>query len=127
MKNFLIKSVIALCATVLATSSFAGKGNKAPGYRGKITAVADGTLTVSNKKLGDKTYKTDATTKVLKIDGSAGALTDLKKGALVRVTTGTDTSLATEIQAVEKKKKPDAAAVPSATPAPSAAPAPAAS
>lgn len=124
MKNFLLKSLIALCATVLATSSFAGKGNKkAPGYHGKITAVADGTITVSNRKLGEKTYKTDASTKVLKLDGSAGTLSDLKTGSLVRVATGTDTGLATEIQAIERKKKPSTAAAPSATPTPTPAPA----
>ncbi|CAN5619931.1 hypothetical protein BH09VER1_BH09VER1_13530 [soil metagenome] len=124
MKNFLIKSVIALCATVLATSSFAAKGNKkAAGYRGKVTAVADGTVTVSNKKLGDKTYKTDASTKVLKIDGTTGTVADLKTGSLVRVVTGTDADVATEIRAIEKKKKANAPAAPAATPAASASPA----
>ncbi len=128
MKNFLIKSVIALCATVLATSSFAGKGDKkAPGYRGKITALADGSITVSNKKLGDKTFQTNSATKALKIDGTPVALTALQKGSLVRVVTGADASLAVEIQAVEKKKKADAAAVPSATPAASASATPSAS
>lgn len=128
MKNFLIKTVIALCTMLIATSSFAGKGNKrAPGYHGKITAVADGTITVSNKKLGEKTYKTDASTKVLKLDGSPGTLSDLKIGSLVRIATGPDTGLATEIQAIERKKKPGAAAAPSATPTPTSTPAPASS
>lgn len=121
MKNFLIKSLIALCALAIASSSFAGKGNKkAPGYRGKITAVADGSITVSNKKLGDKTYQTNSSTKVVKLDGSEVPLTSLQKGALVRVITGADTSVATEIQAIEKKKKPEAAGAPGATPTPSA-------
>lgn len=122
MKNSLFKFglVAVVAAGFLVPNSYAGKGGgkKALGYQGKVDAVtADGAVTVSNRKLGDKTFKTDANTKVLKTDGTAGALADVKTGSRVRVSTGTDTSVAQQIQLVERKKKDAPAPAPAASPA----------
>lgn len=106
MKKSLIKIATAFCAVAIATSSFAGKdGEKAKGFAGKVSAVADGTITVANKKLGDQTFKTSADTKVLKADGTAGSLSDIKSGSMIRVTAGSAPDQAASIQVVEKKKK----------------------
>ena len=106
MKKSLIKVATALFAVAIATSSFAGKdGEKAKGVGGKVSAVADGTITVANKKLGDKTYKTSADTKVVKADGTAGTLSDIKSGSMIRVTAGAAPDQAASIQIVERKKK----------------------
>ena len=106
MKKSLFKLATAFFVVAIATSSFAGESGKKPkGIVGKVSAVADGTITVANKKTGDQTFKTSADTKVLKADGTAGSLSDLKSGAMIRVTASASPDQAATIQVVEKKKK----------------------
>jgi len=110
MKKSLIKIVTALFTVALATSSFAGKGGaKERPTMGKVTAVADGTITISNKRTGDKTFKTSSDTTYAKADGTTGAATDIKVGSMVKVTAGATPDAAASIALFEHKKK-DAAA-----------------
>lgn len=107
MKHTLVKFATTAIVLALATTAFAGKeGGKQGGSAGKVSAVADGSITITNKKTGDHTFKTAPETKVVKTDGAAGALSDVKVGSLVRITAaGTAPDQAAQIQLVERKKK----------------------
>lgn len=111
MKKNLIRFTALLFAAALATTSFAAdgakekKGDKPTACRGKITALADGTLTVSNKKKGDTTFKTNAETKYLKADGTAGTASDIKTGTPVAVTPGKSPDEAAKVKVITPKKK----------------------
>ena len=111
MKKSLLKFTAILFTAALATTSFAGdKEAKAGGaFMGKVSTVAEGTITVSNKKKGDQTFKTTADTKITKADGTAAAASDLKVGSIVKVTPGTTPDQAAKITLVGPKKKPEAA------------------
>lgn len=104
MKKSLIKLASFAFAIAIASSSFAAEGKPSAG---KVSAVADGSITVANKKSGDQIFKTGADTKVLKADGSAGSLSDIKSGVKVKVTAGSAPDQAAQIQIVEAKKKDD--------------------
>ena len=105
MKKHLITLATVLIALAAAPASFAGKHDKEGGIAGKVSAVANGSVTITNKKEGDRILKTDASTKVTKLDGTAGALSDITAGAHVRVKAGTAPDQAAEIRIVEHKKK----------------------
>lgn len=91
MKKHIITTLSIAALLVLPQAVFGGekgeKGGEGP-FGGKITAVAEGTITVTNKKSGDKTFKTDAATKYVKSDKTDAAATDLKVGSTVRVKAG---------------------------------------
>lgn len=110
MKKSLIKLTAFAFAVAIATTSFAADGAKEgkKGLAGKVSTVADGSITIASKKLGDQSFKTGSETKVLKADGSAGSLSDLKSGASVRITPDPSGEQASQIQIVEHKKKDDA-------------------
>jgi len=110
MKKSLLKFTAILFTAALATTSFAGdKDAKSGGaFSGKVSVVADGTITVANKKKGDQTFKTSADTKVTKADGTAGAASDIKVGSMVKVVPGTSPDQAAAITLVEHKKKESA-------------------
>ncbi len=107
MKKSLVKFTALAFAVAIASTSFAADGAKEDkkGLTGKISTVADGSITVANKKLGDQSFKTGSDTKVLKADGSAGSLSDLKSGSHVRITPDPTGEQASQIQIVEHKKK----------------------
>ncbi len=110
MKKLLFTFTAILFTAALAATSFAeDKEAKAEGaFKGKVSAVADGTVTVANQKKGDQTFKTSAETKIIKADGTDGAASDLTVGSMVKVTPGTTPDQAAKITFVEPKKKPDA-------------------
>lgn len=111
MKKSLIKFTALLFVVAFATTSFAADGAKEKktdrpaGSRGKVTAIADGTLTISNKKKGDTTFKTNAETKYLKADGSEGTASDIKTGTPVMVTPGKSPDQAAKVKVLAPKKK----------------------
>lgn len=115
MKKSLIKFTAFLFVAALATTSFAAegakekKGDKPAGSRGKVTAMADGTLTVSNKKAGDKTFKTNDSTKYIKADGTTGTASDIKTGTPVIVTPGESPDQAATVKVIAPKKKGETA------------------
>jgi len=87
MKKYIITTLSIAALLVLPQAVFAGeKGEGA--FGGKVTAVAEGTITVTNKKSGDKTFKTDAATKYAKSDKTDAAAADLKVGSMVKVKAG---------------------------------------
>lgn len=71
--------------------------------RGIVTTVVGTTVTIASNKAGEMAYATTGETKVLKLDGSAGALPDLLPGMTVKVATGTNANTASEIQIVPAK------------------------
>jgi hypothetical protein len=107
MKKPLLTLTALLFTAALATTSFAGnqEGKAGGAFMGKVSASADGTLTVANKKKGDQTFKTSAQTKITRADGTAGTAADLKVGSLVKVVPGTSPDQAAEIKLAEPKKK----------------------
>ncbi len=108
MNKTLIKVATALFTVAIATTSFAGKGEKPA--MGKVTAVTDSSITVNNKKTGEKTFKISPDTKFAKVDGTAGAASDIKVGSMVKITAGATPDAAATISAYEHKKKEGAAA-----------------
>lgn len=102
MKKTLVKLAAALLVVTAITSSYAGDAKKEGKMAGKVAAVSGDSITINNKKTGEHVIKTDSSTKVLKIDGSAGSVSDVKVGSIVKVQDGT-------IQLVEPKKKAEGA------------------
>lgn len=100
MKKSLHLLATLLFTVAIASTAFAGDKPSS----GKVSAIADGSLTLANKKTGNTTFKTGSDTKVLKADGSAGSLSDIKDGAHIKVTAGSAPDQAAQIQIVEKKK-----------------------
>lgn len=96
------KSLTLLAAALVALASTSFAGDKPAS--GKVSAVSGDSITLANKKTGDKTFKTGADTKVLKADGSTGTLSDIKDGSLLKITAGSSPDQAAQIQIVEKKK-----------------------
>lgn len=88
MKKHIITTLSIAALLVLPQAIFAGEKGGAVAFGGKVTAVADGTITVTNKKSGDKTFKTDAATKYAKADKTDAAAADIKVGSMVKVKAG---------------------------------------
>lgn len=96
MKKHLISTL--LIAALVALPQLAPAAAKDPAdLGGKVTAVGAGTITVSNKKKGDLTFKTDAATKYVKADGSAATAADIKVGDRVKVKAGSAADQAAEV------------------------------
>lgn len=101
MKKNLIQLASLFLALTIVSTSFAAPDKP---VAGKVTAVAEGSITISSKKKGETTFKTGSETKVIKADGTAGTLGEIKSGARIRVTTASSPDQAGTIQIVEKKK-----------------------
>ncbi len=101
----LILSIVSISALALLSQSAQAKPQKEeiPGFGGKVTAVSADSITVTSKNNGEKTFKTDATTKVCKSDASAAALADIKVGTLVKVAPGTAPDQAASITVLPPK------------------------
>lgn len=116
MKNKLITLIVS-SILALSASIHAGEPADKP-VRGKVSAVGEAEITISNKKGGDKTFKTDADTKFSKTDGSKIALSDVKVGSVVQIKAGATPDVAAKVTVVEQKKKDkgdDAAKTPKGT------------
>ena len=76
--------------------SFAGKKDKAKGFKGKVTAVEAHAIVVSAKKSAEsKTFQVDDSTKI-SVDRQEGKhLADIKDGMKVKVTVGAKGDTAT--------------------------------
>lgn len=102
MKRKLTQWASLLLAITMASTSFAAPDKPAAG---KVSMVAEGSITISNKKKGETTFKTNSDTKVIKADGTAGSLSEIRSGANIRVTVGSSPDQAGTIQIIEKKDK----------------------
>jgi len=112
MKKIIITTLCAAALFTIPQSAFAGqkeKADKAGEAAGKVTAVGEGTITITSKKNGEQTFKTDSTTKFAKADGSAATATDIKVGARVKVAPGASPDQAAQISLHEPKAKDGAA------------------
>jgi len=107
MKKHIIPTL--LIAALVALPQLAPAAAKDPAnFGGKVAAVGAGTITVSNKKKGDQTFKTDAATKYVNADGSAATASDIKVGERVQVIAGAtaDQAATVTLQAGGKKGAP---------------------
>ncbi len=97
MKPFL------LLAIILATFTLSLDAQELKMVHGIVTTVVGTTVTIASDKNGEMAYATTGETKVLKLDGAAGALADILPGMTVKVATGTSANTASEIQIVPAK------------------------
>ncbi|PTY03099.1 hypothetical protein DB346_07550 [Verrucomicrobia bacterium LW23] len=110
-----IQSILGLVAAFLITISLgfsnaqAKEGEKGyDGFKGKASAVSETSITVSNKKDGDKTFKLDDKTKVIGAEGEALTVKDLKADMKVMVKPGATPDAAAEsVKIAPKPKKKD--------------------
>ena len=104
MKKHIITALSIAALYALPQTILAGQTGE-PAFAGKVSAVAEGTITVTNKKSGDKTFKTDSSTKYAKSDKTDAAAADLKVGSMVKVKAGaTPDQAATIIMVVPATK-----------------------
>ncbi len=89
MKKHIITTLSIAALLALPQAVLAGQKGGEAAFGGKVTAVSEGTITVTNKKSGDKTFKTDAATKYAKSDKTDAAAADIKVGSMVKVKAGT--------------------------------------
>ena len=68
-----------LVATALALPL---QAQDAKSVRGVVTTVVGTSVTIASNKEGEMAYATDAKTKILKLDGTAGTLADLCRGEI---------------------------------------------
>lgn len=105
MKNKLVALIVSSLVAFSSTALHAADPAGGKPVRGKVSAVADGSITVSSKKGGDQTFKTDANTKFAQTDGTAITLSDIKAGTQVMIKPGAAEGIAAKVTAIVPKKK----------------------
>lgn len=91
---------------VAALLPLQAEDSKGPEVRGVVTTVVGTTVTVATDKQGEMAYATNGQTKILKLDGTAGKLTDLAPGTLVVIATDGNTASEIRIMPTDEKITP---------------------